>query len=246
MNHYTYLITYKNGMKYMGVRSCKCSPEEDVKYFGSSKHTPDKSQIVSKEILAEFPTREAALEAEISYHAENDVAVNPQYYNKAKQTTKSFSTFGVKFVRRPEHTEKIRQALLGRKRSPEECLAISKGKKGKSHKPHSADTKAKIGRAHRGKTVAKSTIDKMVAKRKSDGSYAHTESTKKRISETLKRNPPFKSSVLFREQNKNQQLFVSIAECARQTGISVNSLKGRLRRMPGVFINGWSIEYKSK
>lgn len=246
MNHYTYLITYQNGMKYMGVRSCKCLPEEDVKYFGSSKHTPDKSQIKSKQILAVFPSRKEAIEAEIHYHKQHDIAVNPKYYNKAKQTAKSFDTLGVKFIRRPEHTDKIRQALLGRKRSLEERLAISKGKQGKSHKPHSAETKARIGAAHKGKSVSKITTEKMVAKRKADGSYTHSEQTKKSISESLKKNPPFKSNVLFRKDNEFQQEFISIAECARQTGISINSLKGRLKRIPGIRRNGWSIEYKSK
>ena len=39
MNHYTYLITYTTGKKYIGVRSCKCLPEEDTNYIGSSKYT---------------------------------------------------------------------------------------------------------------------------------------------------------------------------------------------------------------
>lgn len=246
MNHYTYLITYDDGKKYMGVRSCKCSPEQDIAYFGSSKHTPDKTHVVSKEILAKYPTREKAITAEIHYHQLHDIAANPQYYNKAKQTAKGFDTLGVRFIRHPEHTDKIRKALLGRKRSPEECLAISEGKKGKSHKPHSATTKRKIGKAHKGKTVDKSSLEKMVTTRKNNGSYCHKESTKKRISSSLKNNPPFKSSVLFKKENKIQQEFISIAECARQTGISINSLKGRLKRMPGVTINGWAIEYKPK
>ncbi len=36
--HYTYIILNKNTqMKYIGVRSCSCLPENDDEYMGSSK-----------------------------------------------------------------------------------------------------------------------------------------------------------------------------------------------------------------
>ena len=50
MNHYVYQITYNTNKKYIGCRSCKCLPEEDTKYIGSSKHTPN-TEIKVKEIL---------------------------------------------------------------------------------------------------------------------------------------------------------------------------------------------------
>lgn len=36
--HYTYeLINTKSNIKYIGVRSCECQPQEDIHYLSSSK-----------------------------------------------------------------------------------------------------------------------------------------------------------------------------------------------------------------
>ena len=34
MNHYTYRLIFQDGRQYIGVRSCKCEPQEDIKYLG--------------------------------------------------------------------------------------------------------------------------------------------------------------------------------------------------------------------
>lgn len=240
MHHYTYLITYKDGLKYMGVRSCKCIPADDTNYVGSSRHTPNKSEIVSKKILKQFNSRKEALDAEIHFHKENRVNVNKDFYNKAIQKSNGFDTSGTKLARSPEHNLKIKNALTGRKRSPEECLAISEAKKGKTGRKHSSDTKTKIGLAHKGKTVSAESINKMIATRLKAGNYNQSDSTREKISSTLKENPPHTTKVTFTSEGIETH-YSSIKKCAEDTGISYNSLRGRLQRIPGKCVKGWSI-----
>lgn len=245
MYHYTYLITYTDGKKYMGVRSCKCLPEDDHKYLGSSKYTPTKDKVLRKDILAQFTSRKEALEAEITYHQTHNVACSEWFYNKAIQTSTGFDTTGVKFEHSSEHREKIKQSLTGRKRSPEECKAISKAKKGKKTRPRSDEFKQKISQLKRGKARSKETIDKMVNTRKSNGSYKQREETKAKITQTLLKNPPYASPVKF-TQNGVSIEYKSIAECSRATGISAATMKGRLNRNRYSLIKGWAIEYTAK
>ena len=97
MNHYTYFLTAKepfNGMKYyIGVRSCKVTPEED-KYLGSSKVIKRNKIAVDKHILATWDTRQEAVSHEILLHNCFDVAVNPKFFNQATQTAVGFDTSG--------------------------------------------------------------------------------------------------------------------------------------------------------
>ena len=63
--HYTYLITNTtNQMKYIGVRSCNCLPENDSNYMGSSKLLNEametSPEAFVKTIIETFPTREVA------------------------------------------------------------------------------------------------------------------------------------------------------------------------------------------
>ena len=99
-HNYTYLITNTtNGLKYIGVRSCNCLPENDS-YMGSSKYLKeaikeDSLSNFTKEILSDYPTRKLAVTEEIHLHNLHDVAVNPEYYNKSKQTSTGFDTTGI-------------------------------------------------------------------------------------------------------------------------------------------------------
>ena len=149
LNHYTYQITYSNGKHYIGVRSCKCMPDKDTKYFGSSKYTKE-LEVISKEILRIFSTRVLAVNHEIELHELHDVARSPLYLNRSKQTSSKFDTSGIKLKRTVEHNQKIKQALIGRKRSIEECTAISAGKTGKPRKPHSKETIQKMSESRKG------------------------------------------------------------------------------------------------
>ena len=86
--YYTYYSYEEWGRGYIGSRGCECLPEEDVKYFGSFK---DKSFKPTQKIILEiYETREQAIEAEVILHDFYDVANNPHFANRAKQTSTKF------------------------------------------------------------------------------------------------------------------------------------------------------------
>lgn len=136
MNHYTYEIKFENGMKYLGVRSCKCPIEEDV-YTGSSKLIPSELYATcEKTILATFSTRIDAQQDEIKRHAELDVARNPEYYNGVNAKSTGFSPIGLT----KSHSENVRKraekfrAYRGANRTEaqkEADLKVSKFQKGR-------------------------------------------------------------------------------------------------------------------
>jgi hypothetical protein len=132
-------------MRYIGVRSSKCLPVEDTKYWGSSKHLPkDVASTHIKIIIKEHQTRIEAVAHEVLMHELNDVAVNPMFYNKAKQLVTGFDTSGTTVredvkkriantlkgrVITEEHQAKITAALLGRVFSEEHRENLSKAHK---------------------------------------------------------------------------------------------------------------------
>jgi hypothetical protein len=118
MYHYVYYSYEEWGRGYIGVRSCKCLPEEDTKYFGSFY---DKSfKPTEKDILSVFETRKDALKAEIALHDFYEVHKNPHFANKAKQTSVGFSPVGPSL----EHLEKLAEISRTRVRSPEELKRL--------------------------------------------------------------------------------------------------------------------------
>lgn len=121
-------------MSYIGVRSSKNLPELDTSYWGSSKHLPkDVARTHNKTVLANFFTRKDAVDYEIYLHNLYDVAVNPMFYNKAKQTSVKFDTSGIKLP--PEHAERARKQFLGKKHSEETKRKLSEFHKGKTKSP---------------------------------------------------------------------------------------------------------------
>jgi hypothetical protein len=159
---------------YIGVRSCKSTPEEDF-YFGSCK--PLKSWIaknghdqVEKIILALWPSRKEAVSHEILLHDCFNVSHNKEFWNKVKQTTTKFDTTGISPWNKggslsPEHIEKMRIRALGntnRRGSKHTEEAKEKNRLahiGKAYHttPHSEETKRKISLANKGKRVAIAT-----------------------------------------------------------------------------------------
>jgi len=93
--NYTYLLEYKDGMLYHGVRSCHVPIEEDS-YYGSSKYTPN--EIPLKKILTTHSARKDAMLEEIRYHKEHDVKNNYMYYNRANATTVGFHVGATKWT----------------------------------------------------------------------------------------------------------------------------------------------------
>lgn len=141
MYHYTYIITYTDNKQYIGVRTSKCLPEDDISYIGSSKHTPNEL-FKSKQILNVFKTRKEAVENEIKLHNQYSVSTSQNFYNKAKQTSTRFDTTGIKLsdehkellskklknrIINEEHKQKISKSLTGRKRTDEEIKNIKIG-----------------------------------------------------------------------------------------------------------------------
>ena len=115
---------------YIGLRSCECLPEED-NYWGSSKYLPeDVSETFDKFILGEFATREEAITDEIRRHKMNDVARNPLFINKARQTSTGFDRSGVPAIFSEEHKRKLSEAGKGKKMSKEARKKMSEVKKG--------------------------------------------------------------------------------------------------------------------
>ena len=143
--HYTYYSYEEWGRGYFGSRTCKCLPEEDVKYFGSfyDKTFKPTQKIILK---GDYATRTDAIADEIILHDFYDVANNPHFANQSKQTCTKFSIYGTshsKETRRKigegnkgkthskETREKIRQANIGKPRTEETKRKISKKNKGK-------------------------------------------------------------------------------------------------------------------
>lgn len=113
MYHYTYLlINKKDVMFYVGKRSSKVPPLQDSKYKSSSKYVPKEKCI--KLILKEFKTSEEALRHEILLHEKLNIASNPSYYNRSKQTSTGFDTTGVSFTRDSSVGKNISEAKKGK------------------------------------------------------------------------------------------------------------------------------------
>jgi hypothetical protein len=86
--HYTYYSYEEFGRGYIGKRSCKCSPEEDVKYFGSYKDKTFKP--TQKIILETYDTPTEAIAAEIKLQHFFNVVPNPHFANQVYQTSTKF------------------------------------------------------------------------------------------------------------------------------------------------------------
>ena len=91
--HYCYLTTNNtNGMKYFGVRSSECHPDQDGKYLGTgTKITAAIKEFgkgnFSKEVLATFDSRDDAEAYEEDYLATYDYVDDPNYYNVSARST---------------------------------------------------------------------------------------------------------------------------------------------------------------
>lgn len=88
--NYVYEITYADGRKYIGVRSCDCPIEEDP-YLGSAFYIPDEligSEV--KTILSVHDTREEAALEEIRLHKLYNVKDNEMYLNQCNAASTKF------------------------------------------------------------------------------------------------------------------------------------------------------------
>ena len=136
-------------MKYIGVRSCTCPPENDDEYMGSSKILVEAMQETpesfTKTIIDTFPTREIANTNEQWLHETYDVARSSEFYNRMNAPL-GFDNTG--------KTGK-ESCLYGKHPSAETRNKMSKSKSGEKHpnygKKRSDATKQKISESQRGK-----------------------------------------------------------------------------------------------
>lgn len=101
--HYVYcILEIPTNKKYIGARSTNKNPSDDLgkKYFSSSRNKEfvcnqkERPHNYKYEILLICNNREEAILEEIRLHNLYDVAKNPDFYNRAKQTAKYFDTTG--------------------------------------------------------------------------------------------------------------------------------------------------------
>jgi hypothetical protein len=116
--HYVYYSYEEYGRGYFGSRSCKCLPEEDIKYFGSFK---DKTFKPTQKIILkdDYATREEAYADEIILQRYYKVVENPHFANRAYQTSTGWTTLGL--FPSDETRKKLSESHKGR-------IAWNKGK----------------------------------------------------------------------------------------------------------------------
>ena len=87
--HYVYYSYEEYGRGYFGSRTCRCLPEEDVRYFGSFR---DKTFKPTQKIIfkSDYATREEAYADEITLQTHYNVVENPHFANKSNQTSTKF------------------------------------------------------------------------------------------------------------------------------------------------------------
>lgn len=113
--HYVYYSYEEWDRGYFGSRTCKCLPEEDIKYFGSyaDKTFKPTQKIILKD---DYATREEAYTDEIVLQNYYKVVENPHFANRSYQTSTKFSIKGLsswskgkKFTE--EHRKKFQNPL---------------------------------------------------------------------------------------------------------------------------------------
>jgi len=183
--HFTYRITnIELNKHYYGVRSSKIEPSKDlgIKYFSSScdsnfiKDQKNNPHLYKYIIVSVFKTRKEAIDQEIVLHDKFNVAINENFYNRAKATLTSFDCTGTK--RNDTSKLKMSNSRIGKEPwnkgiidcyKPEVIKAMSdaklgtepinKGKKG-LWKPNEEQI-AKSSQSMRGKKHTKETLAKL-------------------------------------------------------------------------------------
>lgn len=164
MYHYTYYSYEQFGRGYIGSRTCKCNPENDIKYFGS--FTDKTFNPTEKVILEVHNTSKESLEAERVLHYFYDVANNPHFANKCTNNVILNTGHRKGVPHTDEVKERISKTMTGRRLSEETKNRISKARK-QMDVINTPKARAKMAAAKRG--------------------THRSEETKRKISETLKR-----------------------------------------------------------
>ena len=240
MNHYVYHSYEEWGREYIGCRTCDCLPEEDTKYFGSFR---DKTFFpTEKTILFVCETREEAAEIEIELHDFFDVAVNPQFANRAKAVSTGFDRTG---ILESEETRKKKSVAKKGKYTGE-----------KSHRfgvPHTEEWKKAMSEKMIGKNVGKTRTEeqnKANSERmsgKNHPMYGRTGEKHPMYGRTGALNPRSRAIIAI-EPDGTQRHFVSGREAARELEMNPGNLYTYLNTghvlTRGPF-KGWQFLYKN-
>ena len=158
--HYVYYSYEEYDRGYIGSRTCKCLPEEDINYFGSFK---DKAFKPTQKIIlkSDYATREEAYADEIILQHYYKVVENQHFVNRAYQTSVGFSFKGLTSWSKgkkltDEHRKKISQSNKGKSKTITEkrknsVIIRAKARTGISGHKHSEETKRKISEAAQGR-----------------------------------------------------------------------------------------------
>jgi len=174
--YYVYYSFEEFGRGYIGSRCQKSvsDPQKDD-YLGSFSDPTFRP--TQKIILGVYETSAEALKAEILLHDFYDVAVNPHFANKAKQTSFKFSTVGTTV------SKETRQKMSNSAKKAVESGQIRGGTM--TGKKHSDETKQKMREASLGQKHTDETKQKM---RKAKLGGKLTDEHKKKVAEwTLNR-----------------------------------------------------------
>jgi len=229
--HYVYYSYEEWGMGYIGSRSCKCLPEEDIKYFGSFK---DKNFKPTQKIILkdDYVTREDAYVDEIILQQYYMVVENPHFANRAYQTSTGFSQKGKSAHNKCkkmslEQRQKLSLICKGRKLSEEAKKKISKATKGRKL---TEDHKRKIAEANKGtpKTMTEkrkqSDIEKGLRAR-GKPKQKHSDETKRKISDATQGRVPWNKGLKGVQKNPrakklcyNGIIYDSIKDAVKLTG----------------------------
>ena len=206
MNHYVYHSYEEWGREYIGCRTCDCLPEEDTKYFGSFYDKTFKP--TGKTILFVCETREEAAEIEIELHDFFDVAVNPQFANRAKAVSTGFDRTG---ILESEETRKKKSVAKKGKYTGE-----------KSHRfgvPHTEEWKKAMSEKMIGKNVGKTRTEEQ------------NKANSERMSGEKNSNHgntgalnPLSKAIIAIEPDGTQQHYGGISEAARELEMNPGNL----------------------
>ena len=167
--HYVYYSFEEWGRGYIGSRSCKCLPEDDVKYLGSFR---DKTFKPTRKIIlkSDYSSRVEAYADEIILHNFYSVAENPHFANRCYQTSTSFSRKGFQYTQ--EEKQNLSEKMKGKHSGENNPMWGKKGrnnpmygKKGENNpnygKKKIRKTRKAISSALKGRIVSEKTKQKL-------------------------------------------------------------------------------------
>jgi hypothetical protein len=229
--HYVYYSYEEYDRGYIGSRTCKCLPEEDINYFGSFK---DKTFKPTQKIIlkSDYATREEAYTDEIILQRYYEVVENPHFANRAYQTSTGFSRknaipFNKGKKMSEEQRKKLSNSCIGRIMDEETKRKISLANTGRTL---SEEHKTKISNSTAG--VKKTKTDKLKLSIKLNtirltnlNRLPHTEETKRKLSEIAQGRVPWNKGVKGKQEgsNKKQLIFENIQYSSITDAVSITN-----------------------